>query len=149
VRLRYTDKAGAEKEFDLGEKPVTIGRSSDADLVFPDEKASRIHCGIRLWDGDFYVKDLKSRNGTFVNDQRVDLARLRPGDRIRVGSTVLSVEQEANEHAGIALKEVEQRMAEGKGYSTILQEIVGDINNPSADTQPGDAQHPRRRKSAR
>ena len=132
MRLKYTKKDGTQMEFELSERPITIGRSPEADVVILDEKASRIHCGIRLWDGDFYVKDLKSRNGTYVNDQRVDVAKLKSGDRIRVGNILFSFDQDPNKSAGVALQEVEEEMAQGKGYSTILQEIVGGMEQPTA-----------------
>ena len=131
MRLKYTKKDGTQMEFELSERPITIGRSPEADVVILDEKASRIHCGIRLWDGEFYVKDLKSRNGTYVNDQRVDVAKLKSGDRIRVGSILFSFDQDPNKSTGVALQEMEEEMALGKGYSTILQEIVGGLEQPT------------------
>jgi pSer/pThr/pTyr-binding forkhead associated (FHA) protein len=144
MRLQYTKKDGTQMEFELSERPITIGRSPEADVVILDEKASRIHCGIRLWDGEFYVKDLKSRNGTYVNDQRVDVAKLKSGDRIRVGNILFSFDQDPNKSAGVALQEVEEEMAQGKGYSTILQEIVGGMEqSPSPDpTERPDAKAP-------
>ena len=132
MRLKYTKKDGTQMEFELSERPITIGRSPEADVVILDEKASRIHCGIRLWDGEFYVKDLKSRNGTYVNDQRVDVVKLKSGDRIRVGNILFSFDQDPNKSAGVALHEVEEEMAQGKGYSTILQEIVGGMEQATA-----------------
>jgi pSer/pThr/pTyr-binding forkhead associated (FHA) protein len=132
MRLKYTKKDGTQMEFELSERPITVGRSPEADVVILDEKASRIHCGIRLWDGEFYVKDLKSRNGTYVNDQRVDVAKLKSGDRIRVGGILFSFDQDPNKSAGVALQEMEEEMAQGKGYSTILQEIVGGLEQPTA-----------------
>jgi pSer/pThr/pTyr-binding forkhead associated (FHA) protein len=131
MRLKYTKKDGTQMEFELSERPITIGRSPEADVVILDEKSSRIHCGIRLWDGEFYVKDLKSRNGTYVNDQRVDVAKLKSGDRIRVGSILFSFDQDPNKSTGVALQEMEEEMAQGKGYSTILQEIVGGLEQPT------------------
>jgi pSer/pThr/pTyr-binding forkhead associated (FHA) protein len=94
MRLRYTKHDGTRMEFQLGDQPITIGRSPDADIVLLDEKVSRIHCGIRLWDGDFYIKDLKSKNGTWVNGDRAEVAKLRPSDSIRVGSTTFTFEQD-------------------------------------------------------
>jgi pSer/pThr/pTyr-binding forkhead associated (FHA) protein len=132
MRVKYTKKDGTQMEFELSERPITIGRSPEADVVILDEKASRIHCGIRLWDGEFYVKDLKSRNGTYVNDQRVDVAKLKSGDRIRVGSILFSFDQNPNKSTGVALQEMEEEMAQGKGYSTILQEIVGGLEQPTS-----------------
>lgn len=139
MRLRYTKKDGTQMEFELGEKPITIGRSPEADVVLLDEKASRIHCGVRLWDGEFYIKDLKSRNGTYVNDQRVEVAKLKAGDRIRIGSISFLFEQDPNKSAGVALQEMEQEMAQGKGYSTILQEIVGKMDGPAPEGEEASA----------
>lgn len=136
MRLRYAKKDGTQMEFELGDRPITIGRSPEADVVVLDEKVSRVHCGIRLWDGEFFIKDLKSRNGTTVNGQRVEMAKLNPGDRIRVGSTAFLFEQEAGPQADDALKEMQQAMADGKGYSTILQEIVEDIAAPAPESAP-------------
>ncbi len=136
MRLRYTKADGTQMEFELGERPITIGRSPDADVVILDEKASRIHCGIRLWDGDFYIKDLKSRNGTVVNNQRIDVAKLKPGDRIRVGSMSFSFEQEPATEANSALQQMEVEMAQGKGYSTILREIVSTMDEPASVAKP-------------
>lgn len=123
-------------EFELGERPITIGRSPEADVVVLDERASRIHCGIRLWDGEFYIKDLKSRNGTFVNGQRIDVAKLKPSDEIRIGSVIFSFDAAPNQRADVALQEMEAEMAEGKGYSTILKEIVGGAEQ---STSPAEA----------
>lgn len=142
MRLKYTKQDGTQMEFEVGEKPITIGRSPEADVVILDEKASRIHCGVRLWDGEFYVKDLKSRNGTFVNDQKVEVAKLKPGDHIRVGSMVFSFEQDPAKHAEVALQEVQQAMDGGKGYSTILQEIVGDMKTSANQPPPAPAGDP-------
>ena len=122
--LRYMKNNGTQMEFELGERPITLGRGSDADVVVLDEKASRLHCGIRLWDGDFVLKDLKSKNGTFVNGQRIDLVKLHPGDEIRIGSFTLTFAPlDAKGHETI-LREVADEMAQGKGYGTILREIV-------------------------
>ncbi len=146
MRLRYNKKDGTQMEFELGERPITIGRSPEADVVILDERSSRIHCGIRFWDGDFYVKDLKSKNGTFVNKERVDVAKLQPGDRLQVGSVIMQFEQEALAGPDTVLHEMEEEMATGKGYSTILREIVDTVEDDSAppevlraqETSPGD-----------
>jgi len=130
--LRYKKKDGTQMEFELGDRPITIGRGTEADLVILDEKASRIHCGVRAWDDDFLLKDLKSKNGTFVNGERVDMARLEPGDQIRVGNCVFVFESDPAKGAETILREVADEMADGKGYSTILKEIV----SPAAEETP-------------
>jgi len=133
MRLQYTKTDGTQMEFELGERPITIGRSPEADVVVLDERASRIHCGIRLWDGEFYIKDLKSRNGTFINGQRIDVAKLKPSDEIRIGSVIFSFDAAPNQRADVALQEMEAEMADGKGYSTILKEIVKDAEQPTSE----------------
>ena len=136
MKLRFSKADGTQGDFSVSEKPITIGRSAEADIVVMDEKASRIHCGVRLWDGDFYVRDLKSRNGTFVNEQRVEVAKLRQGDRIRIGSTMFMFEQDALPDA-TPLQAMADEMAQGKGYSTILREIVHTIDSPRGGAIPG------------
>ena len=130
MQLRYTKNDGMQMVFELGERPITLGRSPDADVVLLDERASRLHCGIRFWDGDFYIKDLKSRNGTYVNGEKIDVAKIGAGDRIKVGSTRLVFEQDSPGTATV-LHEVEEQMSGGKGYSTILREIVTESEEPA------------------
>lgn len=142
MRLRYTKSDGTQMEFQLGDQPITIGRSVDADIVLLDERASRIHCGVRLWDGDFYIKDLKSRNGTWVNNHKVDVAKLKAGDVIRVGSTIFHFEQDPAVGTDTAIQEIEGKMDLGQGYTTILREIVHDSTPKGAAPEPAPAAAP-------
>lgn len=122
--LRYVLPSGEQKEVELGEKSLTIGRGADVDICLPDKMASRIHCGISFWDDAYFLRDFKSRNGTFVNDKRVEVVRLNPGDRVRIGDTVLTLEAHTRKGTETVLREVRDEMARGKGYHTILQEII-------------------------
>jgi pSer/pThr/pTyr-binding forkhead associated (FHA) protein len=124
IQLRFLDTEGRQVVAPLGAKPLVIGRSAEADVHLADEKASRQHCEVRTWDGDYVLKDLTSRNGTFVNEVRTDVTVLRVGDQIRIGSTVLHVERVPEKGARTILKEVSQERESGKGYKTILREIV-------------------------
>ncbi|MBN2390713.1 MAG: FHA domain-containing protein [Anaerolineae bacterium] len=74
----------------LGREPVTLGRAADCDIVLPERQISRYHVRIE-WDADGYVlRDLGSKNGTFVNGERVrgQLYRLRDGDEISLATTL-------------------------------------------------------------
>ena len=69
---------------------LTVGRDGHNDIVIPDSRCSREHCMFRKLEGHWYVCDLGSSNGTFVNGNRVSrLQKLRPGDRIKVASQKL------------------------------------------------------------
>jgi hypothetical protein len=64
---------------------VTIGRAPENRLILQDEGVSHKHAEVRAQGNDYYAKDLGSKNGTFVNDQRVDERRLVSGDVIALG----------------------------------------------------------------
>ncbi len=70
----------------MGGAVKTIGRATRADFIVLAPLVSRFHCRVTaLEDGGLEVQDLKSTNGTFVNDRRVARATLVAGDRLRVG----------------------------------------------------------------
>lgn len=74
------------------EAATTIGRAPECELRIEDTYASQEHARIFGRNGGWYVEDLGSTNGTFVNEQRlVAPALLQPGDRVRVGTTVLEL----------------------------------------------------------
>ena len=68
--------------------PCVIGRGKDADLVFSDPSISHRHALILEADGAMWVEDLKSANGVYINDRKIDgRSLLQPGDSIQVGQT--------------------------------------------------------------
>jgi len=70
---------------DLTGPSVLIGRHTDADVRLAMPDVSRRHCRL-VFDGrSWWVVDLDSTNGTFVNDERIDRAELQPGDHVRIG----------------------------------------------------------------
>ena len=69
----------------------TIGRAPRADFIVDAALVSRIHCRLEAERDVLNVIDLRSTNGTFVNDARVDRAALKPGDRLRVGRVELTI----------------------------------------------------------
>ena len=80
----------------------TIGRAIGADFIVEAALVSRVHCRLTaLPDGELEVRDLESTNGTFVNGQRVDAARLVHGDRLQVGRMELMVIRTAGDELGI------------------------------------------------
>ena len=69
---------------------ATIGREAGNLIRLDDSEISRRHAEIRRIGDRFRIADLKSSNGTFLNDRQIEQADLRWGDRIRVGQTVLA-----------------------------------------------------------
>ena len=69
-------------------KKSILGRSKDCDLAVPYKLLSRHHVEFTVRDGQLYLRDLGSSNGSFVNGNRVAEARLQAGDKIRLAKLV-------------------------------------------------------------
>jgi pSer/pThr/pTyr-binding forkhead associated (FHA) protein len=68
--------------------PIFIGRAPNATLVLNDALVSRLHARIDVWDGELSVRDLGSRNGTWLNAYPLEgPVPLAPGDELEVGAT--------------------------------------------------------------
>lgn len=65
---------------------VVIGRS-DADIVLNDSEVSRRHAQVEVKGGVIVLRDLKSTNGTYLNEQNVTASELEPNTEFRVGGT--------------------------------------------------------------
>jgi len=75
----------------------TVGRATGADFIVDAPLVSRVHCRLTvLPDGGLEVHDLESTNGTFVNGERVQTARVLTGDRIGVGRVELIALRDAD-----------------------------------------------------
>src|SRR5512134_2701980 len=95
--LRTTTEDIAERTFRVLPGSVrTIGRAAGADFIVDAALVSRVHCRLTARaDGQLEVRDLGSTNGTFVNGNRIESARLSPGDKVQVGRVELIALQEA------------------------------------------------------
>ena len=79
---------GAGRRVILHPNGVTrVGRGDDNDVVLSDDRASRHHATITNNNGRFFIRDLGSTNGTFIDEVRIREQRLSDGDHIRVGDT--------------------------------------------------------------
>lgn len=74
----------------------TVGRATRADFILDVALVSRLHCRLEASDDAIQVIDLGSTNGTFVNDKRIERARVSSGDRLRVGRVELTVDRSAD-----------------------------------------------------
>jgi Inner membrane component of T3SS, cytoplasmic domain len=76
----------------LGDQPILIGRADDSTLVLTDDFASSRHARLTNRGGQWYVEDLGSTNGTYLDQQRVQGPLLiNPGQPIRIGQTALEL----------------------------------------------------------
>jgi adenylate cyclase len=87
-------------EHELRAAPLTIGRDPECDLFFADKKLSRKHARVERVGAGFRLVDLESRNGSWVNEARVEARDLVPGDEIRLGGLRIQLEQDRDRDAG-------------------------------------------------
>ena len=89
VKLVLFKKDGSQKSFALPSNLAVIGRRHDCDLCVPLMDVSRRHCQLDQNNETLEVRDLGSRNGTFLNGQRVDgETPIKAGDYLQVGPLV-------------------------------------------------------------
>ncbi len=89
ITLRILDGADRGRIFENISTPLTIGREEGNPIQLNDERISRFHLKIQEDEGKLVLTDLESTNGTKVNGEPVQLWRLRPGDVINLGRTVV------------------------------------------------------------
>ena len=86
VKLKVLRGASTGKEVEIRGPRFFIGRSPECNLRANSDAISRRHCAITVGDNDVTIKDLGSRNGTYVNGTRIDGEhRIKMGDQLRVG----------------------------------------------------------------
>lgn len=66
-----------------------MGRSGVCDVQFHDPKVSRQHALLRRYNGQYYLYDMQSSGGTFINGQKIESHQLRDRDQIRIGDSVV------------------------------------------------------------
>jgi pSer/pThr/pTyr-binding forkhead associated (FHA) protein len=91
IPLRLVLKASGTT-VDLTRPDMILGRHSAADIRLPLPDVSRRHCRFHFEEGAWHVEDLKSLNGTFVNEQAVEQALVCHGDTLRIGGFIFSVD---------------------------------------------------------
>jgi pSer/pThr/pTyr-binding forkhead associated (FHA) protein len=88
--LVITDASG-RRTIPLKES-ITLGRAATCDLVVADNYVSNVHARIYLRDGSYWLEDLGSTNGTYLNRSRVSTpTAIGPGDDIRMGKATLEL----------------------------------------------------------
>lgn len=83
---------GGRKDFKVSPPRAIIGRRPESDIRIPLSDVSRQHCEIVIDGAKVRVKDLGSRNGTYVNEKKVEEALLKAGDHMQVGPVHFTVQ---------------------------------------------------------
>ena len=79
------------KELESDENEITIGRDADSDIQIDNVAVSRKHAIIRKAPNYYYIEDLNSTNGTFVNEKHIVKKVLYKDDEITIGKHTLLV----------------------------------------------------------
>ena len=79
-------KGDGDRVFDIENERIMIGRGQDTQLMFANVSVSRHHAQVEVRDGECFIQDLDSRNGTILNGERIENAvQLASGDEILIG----------------------------------------------------------------
>jgi pilus assembly protein CpaF len=90
VNLSLTEKGGSTNELSFEKDEVTIGRVRGNDVVLPKGNVSKHHCRLIVRNGEIFVEDLRSTNGTYVNGRKiVDATPISTTDKVFVGDFII------------------------------------------------------------
>ncbi len=86
AKLRVVNHAGKEQYFELHARDFTIGRQADNDLVLAEESVSRYHARLCFRAGVYFAEDLGSKNGLYINGEKVQSQPLASLDCLQIGA---------------------------------------------------------------
>ncbi len=92
MRIVITEGGKKVDEVAPEQGAYVLGRHESCDIMLHDKTISRRHARLEIGDDEAFIEDLGSRNGTYVNGQKVARRRLRSGDRIVIGKFTLTLE---------------------------------------------------------
>jgi pSer/pThr/pTyr-binding forkhead associated (FHA) protein len=92
TNLVFLAKNGVQKAFPLPSNVTVIGRRRNCDLRIPLDSVSRRHCQLSVENGNLKVRDLGSRNGTFLNGKRIEEDVAYAGDFIQIGPVLFGLQ---------------------------------------------------------
>ncbi len=97
LKLNVLYEQGGKKEFSFSQKNIRIGRGEKNEICLNDDlRVSTEHCILTIKNESIFLKDLNSRNGTYINEENIGKKEIEvyPKDKIRVGRTFIQVLQE-------------------------------------------------------
>ncbi len=139
VALVLFKKDGSHKVFPLPSSITVIGRRGDCDLRIPLMAVSRRHCQLNQNEDSVKIRDLGSRNGTYVNDERIDEATVRAGDYLKVGPLAFMLQINGQPKKIIspelaAKKQAKQEKPAAKAAVEKESDIFADVDEDASDS---------------
>jgi ABC-type multidrug transport system ATPase subunit len=124
-------------------KIINIGRTSDNDLVINNIKVSRKHARLEKKGEEWYLEDLDSSNGTFINGKRIKREPVTPGDVITIGGMPLNLERLFSDQKeisgdiqiatdGLSFRVKDKLIVDNIGLTIMPEEFVGLIGPSGA-----------------
>jgi serine phosphatase RsbU (regulator of sigma subunit) len=102
-QLLVTEGAEQGRMIELGARAITLGRAEPSDVVLRDVEISRGHCNVYPQDGEHYIADLQSTNGTFVDGRRLTApVKLTDGCMVRIGRHQMKYERRTRREIELA-----------------------------------------------
>lgn len=138
LHLDIIEPTGRRSATVTGSDIFIVGRSAECQLQLNDVQVSRKHCEVREDNGGWAVRDCGSRFGTFLNDQKIENARLKPGDRLRLGQTEIRVSDLPASKTGSAAFDFRQMSAllaslRALGSTHVLDEVLAIVIDSALD----------------
>lgn len=144
ARVVYVNPEGMETDFTLSGR-TTIGRHPSNKIRLNDREISKQHAVIERHNGDWFIRDQDSSNGTYLNNRRIQEAPLRHGDELMLGSMRLSFVEETPEQSTGSPRDLVTIMPQDPARSThIHAKIEGDDLDFRPATEVGDIEILRR-----
>ena len=112
VNLVLFKKDGSQKAFPVPSNITVIGRRHDCDLCIPLLPVSRRHCQLSQNKEALKIRDLDSRNGTFLNGKRIDEETLKAGDYIKIGPLTFLLQIDGEPEEIIPPEQAERKPAQ-------------------------------------
>lgn len=96
LRLIVSDKAGQQTNFDFNKTEITVGRMKGNDIVLPKGNVSKKHATIYTQNGQFFINDHNSTNGSYINGQRINgVVTINEEDKVFIGDFIIQVDRSA------------------------------------------------------
>jgi pSer/pThr/pTyr-binding forkhead associated (FHA) protein len=131
VNLVLFKKDGTQKLFPLSSNITVIGRRHDCDLRIPLTPVSRRHCKLSKNNRIINIKDLGSRNGTFLNGKRIKEASITAGDYIGVGSLTFLLQVDGKPEEVVPPAQINQEESSRAAETEETQELEVPVNEAS------------------